>query len=377
MERDQQLDTVIRLKKGRALVNWFGDLKPALQVALIAASVAVVSTAINIWATRRSLRFQERLAQEREDRQKQESRGETYQRYAEPLTLAAVSLYWRLREVFEVAGGGAFLAEGGGATRFEMYKVRSTQYRLAALLGWFTALERELLLVGSPVDPTAAKLHDAVDRVEDALASGGHVQAARARILSDVMHLGLEPEDREAVESHVDAALSDLSMTEVFPPQRSFAPMTGLPSPSCSSRRSRIVSTGNSWLTYHAAEDLAKSLATHEAWLYRDWQDAIGDLMLEEANSGVRRYDVASYRRFEDDLRSSGERWIAHLDELTSHLDVDGDPLVDARIDQLRSVHLAVARLILDFDHEKPMIASKATLEAAQQTLATIAFDVA
>ena len=47
-------------------------------------------------------------------------------------------------------------------------------------------------------------------------------------------------------------------------------------------------------------ESLAISqMAIHEAWLYRDWQASIGDMMIREKNIGNRNFEVLGYGDFE------------------------------------------------------------------------------
>jgi hypothetical protein len=96
---------------------------------------------------------------------------------------------------------------------------------------------------------------------------------------------------------------------------------------------------------------VAEAFAIREAWLYRDWQAAIGDLMLIESSTHDPRFSVIGYRTFEAMYRNQGENklLLERLARVTEDLDVRGDPRLDARIDQLRSVHVTVARLILEF----------------------------
>ncbi|MBX3093606.1 MAG: hypothetical protein KF680_03570 [Cryobacterium sp.] len=46
--------------------------------------------------------------------------------------------------------------------------------------------------------------------------------------------------------------------------------------------------------------EIVQLLDTREAWIYRDWQAAIGDLLLVSASEGSRTYDAIGYREFEE-----------------------------------------------------------------------------
>jgi hypothetical protein len=114
------------------------------------------------------------------------------------------------------------------------------------------------------------------------------------------------------------------------------------------------------------------ALTTREAWIYRDWQAAIGDWMLIENRGGARRFDVRSYRSFfaaEADPQADDQEWLDRLGEVTDSLDVQGDPLHDARIEQLRQIYLAVATLMVRFHDAEPEVSalSETTLKSATE----------
>src|SRR4051794_18388095 len=94
-------------------VQWFRDLDPKLQIAVVAGAVAVatgviaaVSTTVNTWLKA----LLDARAQSRADRA---LRRETYRKYADPLTSAAESLFWRLHEIY-ASDRGDYLHRGRG-----------------------------------------------------------------------------------------------------------------------------------------------------------------------------------------------------------------------------------------------------------------------
>lgn len=355
-------------------MSWFKHLDPAVQAALVAGAVALavavvtaISTTTNqlltAWLNRRNA-----VAGERD------LRRDLYRKYADPLTSAAESLYWRLHEIFE-DGRSGYLAPGGGRTRFEHYKASSTRYRLACLLGWMTALQRELTLCNAQPDKSVAAMRDAVAKLEFAMAEGGHIERRKADRLAELWDLRLtdldiagrviDPiVDRRRHESGVDSAARLGADAQVSLLQEVAHAL---------SRHSTTISAKTELIQETRVEAIA-ALSTREAWLYRDWQTAIGDWMLVEAAGGARRFDVRSYRSFaaaeiqpaDDDKES-----LARLNEVTDDLDVQGDPLDDARIGQLRDVYSAVARLILRFHEVEPSRSAvgAAALRHATQTL--------
>ncbi|MFC4466823.1 hypothetical protein ACFPH6_20205 [Streptomyces xiangluensis] len=100
------------------------------------------------------------------------------------------------------------------------------------------------------------------------------------------------------------------------------------------------------------------SLAVREAYVYRDWQSAIGDLMLREARAGQRQFEAVGFRLFEFICRQGQEEekvWLRRLNAVIDDLDPSGDQEKDARITQLREVYAAVAKIISAIDQSKVM----------------------
>jgi hypothetical protein len=98
-------------------------------------------------------------------------------------------------------------------------------------------------------------------------------------------------------------------------------------------------------------------MAVRSAWIYRDWQAAIGDLMIREIDDAVRRYDIIGYGAFESLFRDQGQVWIGRLRDLVVGLDVARPDPSDFRLEQLRRVACAVGSLIcaierLDLDRK-------------------------
>jgi hypothetical protein len=88
-------------------------------------------------------------------------------------------------------------------------------------------------------------------------------------------------------------------------------------------------------------------LGIREAYVYRDWQSAIGDMMILEVAGGVRRFEVLGYGAFEDrylrarsaDHNDFDRRWFDRLERPFHDLDMRMVGIFDARRDQLKALH--------------------------------------
>lgn len=354
--------------------DWFTGLQPAVQAAVITATVGLVAAVVTGVGTATNVLLKTWLDRRAENAQLERAQRDAYRQYAEPLTAAATALYWRLREVFETPGGGFFLQVGGGMTRFEDYKVSSTRYRVAALFGWFAALRRELLRSATHPDPSVSPMRKAISHVESAFADGTEIEAKRARALAASWGLELDESAVEVVGRRVDSALKRaLHAAGVGSARDLSTEQAG----ALHSRINELVSSaigaealpqGRIDATRDSTND---ALCAHEAWLYRDWQHALGDLMLAGGDSRPSVRDFLSFCDLHDAGSPSERALISRIDDVIVGLDVEGDPLEDARIDQLHAVFLALAELIRAFHTSEPRRSQAAagTLDAIEKTL--------
>ncbi len=349
-------------------MHWFRDLDPKLQVAVVAGAVTIaaglvtaISTAVNIWLKA----WLDGRAQSKSDRA---VRRETYRRYADPLTSAAESLFWRLNEIYGTDRGD-YLHRGRGLTRYEKHKASSTRYRIAALLGWLVALRRELVLSNAQPDTTVGSMRSAIDGVQKSLAEGAHVESSSAQALANIWGISDIDVNRAGwdINSTVKRVLHERGALAVgeLTPKDSEELLRRIASDVEKHSHVRVAPE----VIAATREEALRAVSTCEAWLYRDWQDAIGDWMLVKGD-GVRRFDVKGYRAFADAERvrsEDDEEWLVRLGELTDELDVRDDEWADARIAQLQGVYQAVAQLLVSFHEAAPdrSSVSRSALERA------------
>ena len=92
-------------------------------------------------------------------------------------------------------------------------------------------------------------------------------------------------------------------------------------------------------------------LGIREAYIYRDWQEGIGDLMIRPARVGERHFEVVGYREFESICRDDGNAdWISRLSRLFENLDFSRVDHWDARQQQLRALKEACTALTTEPD---------------------------
>jgi len=120
------------------------------------------------------------------------------------------------------------------------------------------------------------------------------------------------------------------------------------------------------------ADEAAQCLSYREAWIYRDWQAGLGDLMINEVENGTRKFEVISFAEFEymsliepnDD-----NRWLERANSVFENLDLEGSDKYDERHNQLHATFLATAQLLLTITKADPQqqILMRDSIELAEK----------
>ena len=269
--------------------------------------------------------------------------------YSDPLLQSCRSLNFRLKEVLERKGRATFLLPHTPRSEFVVYKRISTLYRLAALLGWIRAYRKERSYL-DPADASGpSEIEDAVDSLQSALADGPHVENQRLKELLRIWVPSNPTLDNEkmrdcavAIDNTLRSILTQNNKTHALE-------LDEAAKGRLCSEAARIISEG---LNVNIPAELITEeksraivfLGIKEAYVYRDWQQAIGDLVLVGVTGAPRRFDVIGYDRFETlflespESEESGFRWIRRLDAVFAGLEPDKVDVFDARRAQLKGV---------------------------------------
>jgi hypothetical protein len=269
--------------------------------------------------------------------------------YSDPLLQSCRSLNFRLKEVLQQKGRATFLLPQTPRSEFVVYKRISTLYRLAALLGWIRAYRRER----SYLDPTEAsgpsEIEDAVDSLQKALADGPHVEDQRLKELLRIWVPSSPTLDDRTMRDLAVAVDNSLHSFLTREHKNHALELSDEVKKQLCCDAAELISEG---LNVKIPAELITGersraivfFGIKEAYVYRDWQQAIGDLMLVDTTGARRRFDVIGYDTFEtlfltsDEKDETGFRWIRRLDAVFAGLEPDKEDIFDARRDQLKSV---------------------------------------
>lgn len=291
--------------------------------------------------------------------------------YVGPLAQASEKLVWRFSEIF-LAERHHFLKSVTLPLVFNEYKRLSTLYRIASLLGWMRAVQRELNALEADAAGFSESVRQALEKVRKALADGPDVEILRLRKLLDVWQLGDVAPDREAkvaeelerrlyAESgdqlkHDASYLQNISRQDKVRICRSLADFLAV-----AQGRSK---TSQAFLE-ERIEAAIISMSYREALVYRDWQDSIGDSMLVRDRDSDRKFGIIGYAEFSE-LMKSQDMWIEVFRNSIVDIDFDAVDTMDYRATQLASLSVAVADIVIAISssEHKDLIESSTKAEA-------------
>jgi hypothetical protein len=259
-----------------------------------------------------------------------------------------ISLRVRLSEIIEMKQARYLLASAPKIAFLE-YKKISTLYRIAALLAWIRAIRRERSYL-DPHEASSSFEMRTIGELEEALADGTHVELQRLHEL--LLLWRVRPGDEDTLRR--TANLIDGERADYLAEKGALA-ARDLSETDQAVLAERCADIIRRTIGVDIPRDLvgatvgqaAVIFGIKEAYIYRDWQAAIGDLLLQEDKGGTRRFSVIGFGAFEDmflrahevEELSSARRWFDRLQALIHDLDVTREGMFDARHAQLRRLH--------------------------------------
>jgi hypothetical protein len=360
-----------------AFSQWFLQLPAASQAALTGAIVGGLAGAVGTLVSGVLRDFIAKWWVDSKECNK--SADEIYRRYAEPLAAAATSLMWRLEEMFGQDGRSTFLISKEPRTQFEDYKLRSTYYRLAVLLGWLRALRRELSFLRLAGKHRIEIIEEAIENLEKSLADGHHVELQRLNGLVKIWQLPSVLDEKLSLRIAVDLencvkkALQNAPVSSALdlPFESQYALCEESAKLICQAAGYQLIPADS--LTEHL-ERAVKQIAIGEAWLYRDWQTSVGDFVLRESTAGGRHFDVIGFGEFETILLSPTDpqfRVLSRIGALFFGVNLKAQDSLDARPAMLRGLLFSTAGLvhaIARIPVSSPLLGS-VTVQAAERIL--------
>lgn len=335
------------------MIDWFLKLEDKYQIALITSSISIITIFITIGIKDLLLPF---LTEKRQFKQK---KIDTFRNYAKPIIQATESFIWRLIEIFE--NRETYLWKDCPKNEFNIYKFNSTVYRMSAILGWLRASRKEM----NYLEPENQKQYDVIDnaikKFEFALAEGKHMELEM--MLNLCKNWGIELKFNDNIQKQrLAAKCEDLVLNYVDKEDKLLAYdlseenqillLTEISDIICENQKIAKIKPA---IIIEKRVSTIQEISLIEAYIYKDWQSAIGDLMIEEITGVSRKYDVIGYKKFEELMNTNelNNKWIKKVSALFLDLNVSIPDKYDARLEQLQKVFYACIEILEAFVNVK------------------------
>ncbi len=271
-----------------------------------------------------------------------------YKSYSKPIIAAAESLAWRLREVLMF--NGAYLLPDAPMNGFFKYKFDSTVYRLCFLIGWIRAVQKEHSYIEGISDKQNPKIREAINSFQKVLADGSHVEVSILEELCKLYNLE-EKQISDSIRQKLGVEIERIVFG--FIPDQVKKNVTNLKL----EQKLKMISSIMDLISEHTQQNKVEEaqiaqkvdiaideIAREFCWIYRDWQNAIGDEMILKLDNGNRYYDVIGFAEFME--KRTKNEWIQKADNLFANLDVSIDNRFDTRVSQVKRVYVSLVELI-------------------------------
>jgi hypothetical protein len=277
---------------------------------------------------------------------------QTFKKYGHPLMLSSIQLLVRIKEIFE---RGYFLLDKTPKNQFNEYKYISSLYRLLALIGWIRASKIELSHIEVQKNDDYQKINDAIEEFEKSLADGQHIEQQVFENLSKkwVLKDSTPPEEKKKLGILVERIVDEYCFNEnvEIPIFLSDEKKRVLAKKVCDSICEHIsIAPIDETIINESVNFTIKEMSRIEAWIFRDWQSALGDLMIKKSSSDVeRKFEVIGFKEFENIYYSQipeEKKWIGRINRLLKNLDVSVEDRFDARTQQIVNIYKATYNLL-------------------------------
>lgn len=302
--------------------------------------------------------LKERIDKKKERQKEEANRLDYFKSYTEPLLEYCYSLQKRLFDIFKHKAN--FVYKTAQINDFQEYHYISTLYRLCAVLGWIRAVNRELTGIELSNNNSYERLKTSIKTFEKSLTNKDYAGSGRLEYLARKWSFDLSSLS-ESQEQYLENTLNNLIWDRLIHANVAYAKDLGsedqdLLLKDLADKIAQV--SGNECLdetSINSSHDqIISVLSRKEAWIYSNWQQAIGDMMLrqEENSNKMRSYEVLGFREFESLYLSSETtehadiRWINRVDNLFRDLDVKKDIIFDARISLLKNLYTCLIKLI-------------------------------
>lgn len=325
------------------LLFWYSSQPAEVKAAIILGGISIVTVCLGFL-------IKDYIIPRLLDKQKRKNEKlEAFLNYRIPLIQSAASLERRLEELFRTRSH--ILWGDSPNSDFYNYKSMSTNYRLCSLLGWIYAYKLEESHLQAPSKELNKAINKHIETFRTSLADGQGVEMEVARKIAQLLQI---EEEKTGLLERFSVQIDHLVQEAITPKQRL------LLSECCDEEQEKFLTSLSKLIKEIFCKqidsealkelDVIRITSVRLGLIYRDWQQAIGDLMtVKNSSPNGRGYDVISYLKFEEILCGEPclkQKWLFRTMRLFEDLDVSKENEFDNRVAQLKQVKKALEHLL-------------------------------
>ena len=318
--------------------------EPSVQAAMIVASTTLITVGFGFY-------LKDYLIPGFIDKRTRNRNGqELFLLYKVNLFWAAYNFNNRLYEIFRTRSH--YLWNRTAINSFYEYKYKSSVYRLCVLLGWIRAYKlSESNIVILNKDSETHKISECIFKLEAAFADGQRIEMYVAKSICSIIEVDPEKLEQTTL-AKFSIEIDDIVNKYLNTHQKEYmSDIDTIYQDQFVEELQKLIDnlkiSGKSMKGQK--EKIIEEVSVKLALIYRDWQSAIGDLML---NKEEEKFFVISFKAF-DEMWTKGKKfehqWIKRAETIFSDLNINVNLPLDSRIDQLKLVYGHVYELLKTF----------------------------
>lgn len=336
------------------MFEWFSEQSKEVQVNIITSLTTIIVIIFTIILKEYFINIFKKKTEEKNIQLK------ISKSYSYPIVRSAEKLVFRLNEI--LTQRSSFLLSKNTINVFYNYKFNSTIYRLCVLMAWIRAINIEFTFYDSFNKNIFKEIDKAINDFQGALADGNPVEIKILNNVANILCLNISKLDKVEKEN-MAIALEDVLYNKLI--SKSALSSLDLAQKDQLSLLKSISNKFCEKLNHEKLDDkviidnldkLIKEISIVESYIYREWQEAIGDIFILKSDRQFRKYDVLGYGVYEEIIvsKSDNYKWIEKVEKLFRNLNIDNDSAYDYRIVQIKKIYNSCLELIEVFSHFSP-----------------------
>lgn len=265
-----------------------------------------------------------------------------YKKYSKPLLISIERLLWRLREI--ISNSSFILMHHDFKNEYHRYKYLSTMYRFYSVLGWLTLARRELTFLKVSRKKKMREIDNAISQFKSSLADGQPHKIHRFNNIIKYLrdeNLELNKETTILLCNKIEQLLYEVCNKD---------------KDQINDKDELVEKIKNIFSEYlleleiNDGNDFIDNIFFIEGLIYRDWQDAIGEMMLVSSKDNEYEYEVMNYKSFEEMYikYENGEEniWIKRGERFFKNLSISNNREIDKRVNMILNITQSLIDLL-------------------------------